>query len=389
MLLGDDGGLLFTSVSGIAISYGPRYSATSPFYTSRPIHTPHPTPHPPLPIPLHPISYTTCPIPYTTCPSCTSPYTTPCTTRLPPPRLPLTLTVLFALGVALQTGDKTVAGFAVGRVFAGIGVGGVSCLVPIYQAECAPRKIRGFIVSAFQFFITLGLLIAAIVVNATKDFNNPSAYQIPIGIQFIWGAIIVVGTFILPESPRWLFLKGKTDRGMDSLARLIGAPRDSVAVQREYESIVANLEHERNLTTGSGWSDCLKQGESKTVQRIATGMALQGLQQLTGINFIFYYGTAFFRNSGITNPFIITIATNVVNTGATPIGMWAADKVGRRPLMLIGAAGMAACQLIVAITGTVISVDNEAGQKVLIAFVCIYIAFFATTCESGRGYGRR
>ena len=97
------------------------------------------------------------------------------------------------------------------------------------------------------------------------------------------------------------------------------------------------------------------------------------------VNFIFYYGTTFFSNSGIKNPFLITIATNIVNTFTTPFGMWAADHVGRRPLMLIGAAGMGIAQLIVAITGTAISSDNEAGQKVLVAFVMIFIAFFATT----------
>ena len=80
-----------------------------------------------------------------------------------------------------------------------------------------------------------------------------------------------------------------------------------------------------------------------------------------------YYGTTFFTNSGIKKPFLITIATNVVNAGSTPFGMWASDKVGRRPLMMIGAAGMAIAQLIVAITGTAISQDNAAGQKVLVA----------------------
>jgi len=83
-----------------------------------------------------------------------------------------------------------------------------------------------------------------------------------------------------------------------------------------------------------------------------------------------YYGTTFFANSGISNPFLITIATNVVNMGTTPFGMWASDKVGRRPLMLIGAGGMAVAQLIVAITGTAISQDNAAGQKVLVAVSC-------------------
>lgn len=80
---------------------------------------------------------------------------------------------------------------------------------------------------------------------------------------------------------------------------------------------------------------------------------------------------------GISNPFLITIATNVVFTGMTPIGMWAADYVGRRPLMLWGGAGMAVSQLIVAIVGTATPSSDSTAQKVLVAFVCLYIATFA------------
>jgi MFS transporter, SP family, sugar:H+ symporter len=96
-------------------------------------------------------------------------------------------------------------------------------------------------------------------------------------------------------------------------------------------------------------------------------------QQLTGINFIFYYGTTFFLNSGIESPFLINVATNVVNVGMTLPAIWGVERFGRRRLLLVGALGMCICEYIVAIIGVTISVHNIAGQKVLIAFVCIYI----------------
>lgn len=92
-----------------------------------------------------------------------------------------------------------------------------------------------------------------------------------------------------------------------------------------------------------------------------------------------YYGTTFFQRSGIANPFVITIATNVVNVGMTVPGILAIDKVGRRSLLLYGAAIMCVCEYIVAIVGVTVSTTNESGQKVLVAFVCIYIAAFAAT----------
>ncbi|KAG8711573.1 hypothetical protein FRC08_015736 [Ceratobasidium sp. 394] len=112
-----------------------------------------------------------------------------------------------------------------------------------------------------------------------------------------------------------------------------------------------------------------------------TGIFLQAWQQLTAINFIFYYGATFFVRSGIRNPFLITIATNVVKVGMTVPGIYLV-KVGRRRLLLIGAAGMLICEYLVTIIGVTISINNQAGRKVLIAFICINIALFAATWGS-------
>ena len=90
-------------------------------------------------------------------------------------------------------------------------------------------------------------------------------------------------------------------------------------------------------------------------------------------------GTTFFKNSGIKDPFLITIATNIVNVFMTLPGMWGIERFGRRSLLLYGAAVMCICEYLVAIIGVTISVNNQAGQKALIALVCIYIAAFAST----------
>ncbi|GAA6040071.1 hypothetical protein JCM8097_004766 [Rhodosporidiobolus ruineniae] len=291
--------------------------------------------------------------------------------------------VAFYIGVALQTGCKSIAGFAVGRVFAGLGVGGTSCLVPLYQAETAPRSIRGAIVAGYQWMITIGLLIASCVVEGTKNNNDASCWQIPIGIQFIWAFILSVGLFFLPESPRWLLMRNREEDARRSLARICNAEVDSVVVNEEYAEIAANLHHERQIGATS-WADVFDmKGPGKNMLRTQTGIWLQAIQQLTGINFIFYYGTTFFQNSGISNAFLISIATNVVNMGATIPGMWAFDKFGRRALLLWGAVLMMCAHFVVAAVGTGVSQDNEAGQKALVAFVCIFVAVFAATWGPG------
>ncbi|SCV69824.1 BQ2448_1218 [Microbotryum intermedium] len=285
---------------------------------------------------------------------------------------------LFCIGVALQTAATSVAPFTIGRVFAGFGVGGTSCLVPLYQSECAPKSIRGGIVSCYQWMITIGLLIASIVVERTKGINSEASYRIPIGLQFIWAFILGGGLLVLPESPRWLLMRNREEDAQHSLARVLGTDIDSAAVNEEFAEIAASLHHERSLG-GSSYIDCFRNGPGKNGLRTWTGIGLQALQQLTGINFIFYYGTAFFQNSGIENPFTITIATNVVNVGMTVPGILLVDRAGRRNMLLYGAIGMFVCQFIVAAVGISVSKDNLAGQRVLIAFVCIYIAHFAAT----------
>ncbi|KAJ7165593.1 monosaccharide importer [Mycena crocata] len=292
--------------------------------------------------------------------------------------------VIFALGVGLQLDTKW-ATFVVGRVIAGLGVGLVSCLVPMYQSECSPKNIRGLIVGLYQLAITIGALLAAIVLNATKDENSHSAWRTPIAVQFAWAFILGGGMILLPESPRYLLHKNRVVAARTALGRLTNRPADSPEVDAECTEITLALEEERAIGSGT-YLDCFKNTELRNGLRTWTGIMLQGWQQLTGINFIFYYGTTFFASAGIDNPFIITIITDVVNTCMTIVGIQLIDRVGRRRLLIIGAIGMMVCEYIVAIVGVTagkVGADGQAvnlpAQRVLIAFVCFYISFFATS----------
>lgn len=128
--------------------------------------------------------------------------------------------------------------------------------------------------------IAVGLLVASIVVNATKNFEGYKSFELPIGLQFIWAIIIVIGLFILPESPRYTMMKGDEERTRAIIARLNGYSLDSIEVEEQVNEIKANLEKERKNGSGS-WAECFRGGDAKTRTRILTGCTLQALQQLT------------------------------------------------------------------------------------------------------------
>jgi SP family sugar:H+ symporter-like MFS transporter len=287
--------------------------------------------------------------------------------------------LVFIVGVIIQITATSVGGLVAGRTVAGFGVGIVSTTVILYMSEIAPRKIRGALVAGYQFAITIGLFLASIVDNATKDRAGASAYRIPIGIQFAWAVILAVGLFFLPESPRYFVKKGQNEKATQSLMRIRAQPADSEFVQAELAEIVANYEYEMSIQKAS-WADCFKGGlhPRGNLYRVIVGTALQMFQQLTGVNFIFYYGTTFFQNSGIKNAFTVSVATSVVNVGSTPISWWAIERLGRRKLLIMGAAAMLVFQFIIAAVGTALP-HSKAASTVLIVFVCLYIASFAST----------
>ncbi|ORX90264.1 glucose transporter-like protein [Clohesyomyces aquaticus] len=283
--------------------------------------------------------------------------------------------VVFNFGVILQAASTRQPLFIAGRFFAGLGVGLVSALIPMYQSETSPKWIRGTIVGAYQLAITIGLFLAAIVNNSTKGRNDSGSYRIPISVQFLWSLILIIGLFFLPETPRYLIKMDRYEEAAKSLGKLRRLPVDHPAVVEELNEVQANHLYEMSIGQAS-YMECFKGTVGK---RLLTGCLLQSLQQLTGVNFIFYYGTQYFKNAGFQSPFTIQVITNSVNVVSTLPGLYMVEKLGRRNLLLMGAIGMCVCQYIVAITGTVAGTTDLAAQRTAIAFVCIYIFFFASS----------
>ncbi|KAG5979177.1 hypothetical protein E4U55_005479 [Claviceps digitariae] len=317
--------------------------------------------------------------------------------------------VIYAFGCVIQmitSPEHALGPIVAGRVIAGLGVGFESAVVILYMSEICPRKVRGALVAGYQFCITLGILLASVVVYATKDYDNTGAYRIPIAIQFPWALILGIGLLFLPDSPRYFVKKGQIQQAVEALSRVRGQPADSEYVQTEIAEIVANEEYERALipsTTWFGsWANCFKGSlfsAKSNLRRTILGTSLQMMQQWTGVNFIFYYSTPFLKSTGaISNTFLISLIFTLVNVCSTPLSFWTVERFGRRTILITGAAGMLICQFLVAIIGVTVGfnhthpdpanpsnslADNIPAVNAQIAFIAIFIFWFASTWGPG------
>ncbi|CCG82889.1 putative MFS monosaccharide transporter [Taphrina deformans PYCC 5710] len=311
---------------------------------------------------------------------------------------------VFIIGVILQTASSGLGLLVAGRLVAGFGVGFVSAIIILYMSEIAPRKVRGAIVSGYQFCITIGLLLAACVTYGTQDYNTSASYRIPIGLQLLWALIPGIGLFFLPESPRYFVKKGKIEQARIALGRVRGQPTTSEFVETELSEIIANADYERQVIPNTGyfgtWAHCFTGSlgkASSNVRKTILGTSMQMMQQWTGVNFVFYYSTIFLQSTGaISNPFIISLVFTLVNVCSTPLSFWMVERFGRRPMLIWGALGMTICEFIVGIVGVTVGFDktvlnangtaiasNGAAVNAQIAFIAIYIFFFATTWGPG------
>ncbi|OAQ29931.1 general substrate transporter [Linnemannia elongata AG-77] len=248
---------------------------------------------------------------------------------------------IWIVGSIIQCASVNVGMLVVGRVINGVAVGLASMMVPIYQAEIAPKNIRGRIVSLQQWAITWGILIQYFIQYGCSFIDSNAAFRIPWGIQVVPGMILLVGTFFFPYSPRWLADKGRWDEALEVLANLrANGDKNDPAVQAEYKEIEDAVNFDRTLAARS----YLELFRRPAVRRVFLGMSLQSWSQLTGMNVAMYYIVFIFQGAGIKGQNATLQASSiqyVLNVLMTIPAILFIDRWGRRPVLLIGSTFMA------------------------------------------------
>ena len=214
-----------------------------------------------------------------------------------------------------------------------------------YFNETAPKELRGAIASSYQVGLVCGICISTCINLAAKDMTDSGAYRISIGIQFLWVFVLAIGIYNSPETPRWFVSRERHDEAADALSKFLGTDPTSSKVQAGLNELIESYNNENS----GGWRDCFTGGLARgsNLRRTILGLLIQLGQQITGINFIFYYGTTFFLQTKMPHPFILVIGITIVNAVFCLVSFWTIENIGRRPLLIWGAAFMAVFQLIV------------------------------------------
>lgn len=243
-------------------------------------------------------------------------------------RVLITVAVIFVVGTLITALTPSEPILIIGRIILGIAIGIGSFTAPLYLAEISPYDIRGMLVSLNQLAITVGIVLAYVV---DYIFANSGDWRWMLGFGVIPAAILLIGTIFLPESPRWMVLRGWNHKAREILQTI----RNNDDVSHELADIELSLGKEKG-TWRMLLSKCLR-----PIVWVALGLGF--FQQITGINTIIYYAPTILQTAGFqgaSSAILATMGIGVVNVLFTVIALPLIDRWGRRPLLMLGLTGM-------------------------------------------------
>ncbi|KAK9455666.1 general substrate transporter [Dipodascopsis uninucleata] len=311
---------------------------------------------------------------------------------------------VFIIGVIVQACANAPSYILGGRFITGMGVGSLSMIVPLYNAELAPAEIRGALVGLQQLSITFGIMVAYWIgygtnyIGGTGDSQSKAAWLVPICIQIVPAAILGIGIIFMPQSPRWLMNEGRSEECLKTISRIRSADVDSELVILEYLEIKAQYLFDKETSQamfpqyqddsfGSrfklAYHSYLRLVTDRSLRkRTVIAVLVMMFQQWTGINAILYYAPFIFQDLGLTGNTTSLLASGVSGVvmflATIPAVLWV-DQLGRKPVLITGAIGMGICHFIVAgISG---SFENSwsthtAAGWVAVVFVWIFNIHF-------------
>lgn len=247
--------------------------------------------------------------------------------------------IIFCVGIIVQIAALYPRWYqiVIGRVIAGLGIGALSVLVPMYQGESSPTHVRGAIVCCYQLFITIGILVAYRINFGTENIQGPASWRIVMGISFIWAFVLGFGILLFPETPRFDYPQGKVDKAAESLGKFYGVSANHITVGKQMKEMEEKFQAEQ-AGGDHPWYEVFT--GPRMLYRVILGMTILALQQLTGANYFFYYGTTVFASVGISNSYVTQIILGAVNVVTTFPGLWVGFCIPNRRVYCLRLSGV-------------------------------------------------
>jgi SP family galactose:H+ symporter-like MFS transporter len=276
----------------------------------------------------------------------------------------------FALGLAIAALSTGYWMLLLGRLVMGVGVGGVSAVVPTYLSEISPAQIRGRMLTLNQLLITVGLLVSYVV---NLVFAGSENWRAMFWVGAVPAVALALGVLRVPESPAWLLAKGRIGEAKGEIASVAGDRAADRAIELFQRQDAARWRTQANgrRPEANGWG-ALRAPHLRPA--LVVGLTLAALQQFAGINTIIYYAPTIMQETGLSasNSIFYSVAIGVINLAMTVVSIRLVDRVGRRALLTVSLAGMLGSLLL-------LGLSFVAGFSSVITLVCIllYIMSFA------------
>ncbi|KFZ09049.1 hypothetical protein V502_08982 [Pseudogymnoascus sp. VKM F-4520 (FW-2644)] len=292
--------------------------------------------------------------------------------------------VISAFGCALQAGAVTIAMLIAGRFIAGIAVGLLSAIVPMYCSEIAEASYRGALSGLLQFMLSWGFFAAQWIGYGCNYSSTAFQWRFPLAFQVVPGLALAGGIWFLQESPRWLMEKDRHDEAREALRLLHGNGHNEEYLELEYREIHDTIVAEKQVSVRS-WGGMISKPAWR--RRLALGMGIQAFGQLSGINVVNYYGVPIYKLLGIdtrTSLMIIGISGSL-SIVYCAFGLYFLERVGRIKPMIFSAIGCAFTLLVNAIlsqyyvTGANSETPNSNALRAMVAMNLVFSFFFTFT----------
>ncbi|BDD57950.1 hypothetical protein MAP00_003268 [Monascus purpureus] len=282
--------------------------------------------------------------------------------------------IIFFVGGALQTFAAGMSMMMVGRIIAGLGVGALSTIVPVYQSEISPPHSRGKL-ACIEFTGNISGYAASVWVDYFCSFiKNDYSWRLPLLCQCVMGALLGFGSLVICESPRWLLDNDHDEEGMVVIANLYGkGDLHNDKARQEYRDIKMNVLLQRQEGERS-YVDMFKRYN----KRVLIAMSAQALAQLNGINVISYYAPIVFESAGwVGRDALLMTGVNALSYLASTVPPWyLVDRWGRRPILLSGAIAM---MVSLSLVSYFMYIDIAATRTLTVTFVMVYNAAFGAS----------